>query len=59
MNIPHDQSAEHTGRIENRLMALGLTLPARVRQHSSMFRSSYTAMSLMSAANFPAWEEEW
>ena len=28
MNIPHDQSAEHAGRIENRLMALGLTLPA-------------------------------
>jgi enamine deaminase RidA (YjgF/YER057c/UK114 family) len=28
MNIPHDQSAEHAGSIENRLMALGLTLPA-------------------------------
>ena len=28
MNIPHERSAEHTGRIENRLMALGLTLPA-------------------------------
>jgi enamine deaminase RidA (YjgF/YER057c/UK114 family) len=28
MNIPHDRSAEHAGSIENRLMALGLTLPA-------------------------------
>ena len=28
MNIPYDQSAEHAGSIENRLIALGLTLPA-------------------------------
>ena len=28
MNIPYDQSAEHAGSIENRLTALGLTLPA-------------------------------
>jgi enamine deaminase RidA (YjgF/YER057c/UK114 family) len=28
MNIPHDQSAEHAETIENRLVALGFTLPA-------------------------------
>jgi enamine deaminase RidA (YjgF/YER057c/UK114 family) len=28
MNIPHDQSAEHAESIENRLVALGFTLPA-------------------------------